>query len=153
MRYIGRVFLAEKNTELSVGAIWLGPPPLDTDWGEYIRVLDEFNRRMGAGVRPVLVQIIRVDEMPSAVVRRELGELRKRIRPDVINAVVSQESVMRYIQVALNWLHKPHYDSTVHATVDAALEHIKRALGAPAGDKRLAALRGLVAELDRRSGR
>lgn len=147
------MFLAEKNTELGVGAIWLGPPPLDPDWGEYIRVLDEFNRSMGAGARPVLVQIVRVDEMPSAVVRRELGELRKRIRPDVINAVVSQEPVMRYIQIALNWLHKPHYDSTVHATVGAAFEHIERGLGAPAGDKRVAALRGLVAELERRAGR
>jgi hypothetical protein len=152
VRYIARVFLVEKNTEVGVGAIWLGLPSLDSDWGEYIRVLDEFNRIMGAGVRPVLVQIIQVDEMPSAVVRRELGELRKRIRPDVINAVVSQESVVRYIQVALNWLHKPHYDSTVHATVDAAFEHIKRALGAQAGDRRLAALQGLVAELERRAG-
>jgi hypothetical protein len=153
VRYTRAVFLIETSREHGVGALLLGSPVAEADWGEYVRAIGDLNRGLRPPGRPVLAQLIRIADMPSATVRREIAELRKRVRPDVVNVVISQEPIVRYAQIALGWLHPPHYDSTVHATPGSAFAHVERALNAAAGDARVAALRRLVAALERRAPR
>lgn len=147
------MFLVETDVELGVAAVLLGPPGSDADWLAYARARDELNRRVGLGPRPVLVQLLRSAAVPSATMRRELAGLRGRIRSNVVNVVVSASAIIRHVQTALDWYHKPHYHSSTHATVASAFAHLERALGGPAEAARLAALRRLVASLEARAAR
>ena len=147
---LASVFLLESNPTLGVAAVFLGPPGSDDDWRAYVAALDELNSTVRRDLRPILVQIIRGAAMPNPTMRRELADLRGRIRADVVNVVVSSSPILRNIQTALDWLRKPHYDSTAHPNVTTAFFHLERTLGSEAAD-RLEILRGLVNQLDKRT--
>ena len=70
-------------------------------------------------------------DVPSPVVRRELAELRGRIRPDAINVVVAEDATVRLMQTALDWIRRPHYESSNHGDFLAAHAHVEKVLGHP----------------------
>lgn len=108
------------------------PPCGDEGWRNYIRAIDELQATTSWLVRPVLIQVLRHGiDVPSPVVRRELAMLRKRIRPDAVNAVVVEDATVRLVQTALDWLYRPHYASSSHADFAAALAQVERSLGRP----------------------
>ncbi|MCB9615734.1 MAG: hypothetical protein H6722_25155 [Sandaracinus sp.] len=82
-------------------------------------------------LRPVVVQFLSGFQVPDALVRKKLGEVRGGIRPDVINAVVTDSLRVRAAQTAIDWWHKPHYDSSTHGTLDEALARVESSLGTP----------------------
>lgn len=108
------------------------PPCGDEGWRAYIRAIDELQAATSRVVRPALIQVLRHGiDVPSPVVRRELATLRKRIRPDVVNAVVVEDATVRLVQTALDWIYRPHYVSSSHASFAAALAQVERSLGRP----------------------
>ena len=108
------------------------PPCGDEGWRAYIRAIDELQAATVRVVRPALIQVLRHGiDVPSPVVRRELATLRKRIRADVINAVVVEDATVRLVQTALDWIYRPHYVSSSHANFAAALAQVERAIGRP----------------------
>lgn len=120
--------------------ILLAPPADDRDWRAYVAEIDAMNRTVAPGVRPVLLQQIQPGvPPPSALVRKELAELRKRIRADALNVVVLPSTLPRVAQVALDWLHKPHYESHTVSDLETALTLIEARIGA-AGELRAMAL-------------
>jgi hypothetical protein len=119
------VFLLKTNPLLGIGALLLGPPSPDTDWVDYIHALDALNLEVRKDVRPILIQLLRGASMPTATTRKALAGLRTRIRPDVINLVVSSSPVIRNAQTALDWIRKPVYTSTIHATRALAFAHLE----------------------------
>ncbi|WP_053235487.1 hypothetical protein [Sandaracinus amylolyticus] len=135
------MFFVDFDQERGLAVVGLAPPGTDADWIAYADAIDEMNRTIPPGVRPVLLQLIRSGmPMPSALVRRRLADLRATIRRDAINVVVSDSATLRAAQTALDWVRKPHYDSSTHAAVESAIAHVERALGSPApGLGRLAA--------------
>lgn len=136
-----------------MAAVLLGPPVSDDEWSAFVKALDEMNRSPSFTTRPVLAQLVRGAFMPPATVRRQIAELRGRIRADAVNVVISDSAAVRHVQTALDWLHKPHYDSTVHATNEAAFAHVERALGVSAWGEPVSTLRRLVTSLERRAAR
>jgi hypothetical protein len=146
------VFLFEQSLEMNLAVVSMGPPSSDADWTAYLQALDEMNRTASVTARPVLAQVLRSPSVPSATVRRAIGAFRERIRPDVINVVISDSITVRHVQTALDWLHKPHYDSTVHATSESGLAHVERLLGPSGWAERGPTLRRLVAAIERRMG-
>lgn len=114
------------------GVLVMAPPGADEQWRAYIRTIDDLQGRIGDGMRPVLVQVLRRGiQVPSPIVRRELAQLRQRIRTDAINAVVVEDAAIRLVQTALDWLHRPHYSSSNHPDFAAALAHIEKLMGHP----------------------
>lgn len=114
------------------GVLVMGPPADDAQWRAYIRIIDELQGRIAASKRPVLVQVMRKGiQVPSPIVRRELAQLRQRVRADAINAVVVEDTAIRLVQAALDWLHRPHYTSSNHPDFAAALSHIEKLIGHP----------------------
>jgi hypothetical protein len=105
-------------------------------WTEYAEALEALNRDAPSGTVPcVLVQGIRNGvDMPSALLRRRLGAIRAKIPASVINVVVTESRVIRTMQVALDWLQKPVYDSSTHADITSAIAHVERVLGRPEPD-------------------
>lgn len=144
------MLLLETNAELGVAALAFGSSALDPEWLDYIRALDALNLEVRRGIRPVLMQLLHAPPITSATTRRELAALRQRIRPDVVNMVVSSSPLVRNAQTALDWLRKPHYASTSHATSAAALAHVAGYLP-PSDAPRIAELARLVARVERRS--
>lgn len=110
----------------------LGSPCDDAQWRSYIRAIDDLQARIDDATRPVLIQVLLAQlAMPSAVVRRELAQLRQRVRADAVNAVIAQDTSIRLVQTALDWLHKPHYASSSHADFASALAHVEAVLRRP----------------------
>lgn len=144
------MFLVESNAAQGVAVVLLGPPSSDADWREYTGALDELNLAVSPSLRPVLLQVIRGAAMPNPTTRRELAALRGRIRPDVINVVVSSSPILRNVQTALDWLRKPHYDSTIHATPAAAYFYLERQLG-EAAKQRIDLVKSFVRTIERRA--
>jgi hypothetical protein len=108
------------------------PPQGDSGWREYVRAIDDLQARIDHSKRPVLIQILRRGlALPTPVVRRELAELRSRIRPDAINVVVAEDATVRLMQTALDWIRRPHYASSNHGDFLAAQAHAEKVLGRP----------------------
>ncbi|HRI49588.1 MAG TPA: hypothetical protein PLW65_05350 [Pseudomonadota bacterium] len=128
------------------GILVMGPPSDDEQWRAYIRTIDELQARIDPRTRPVLIQMLRRGiAVPSPVVRRELSQLRQRIRADAVNAVIVEDASIRLVQTALDWLHRPHYTSSNHPDFAAALAQIEKALG-----RRVPALPRLYREISRK---
>lgn len=108
------------------------PPQGDQGWQEYAQTIDQLQAQIPRRTRPVLVQVLRRGlDVPSAVMRRELAELRGRIRADAVNVVVAEDPTVRLMQTALDWVRRPHYDSSNHGDFASALQHAERLLGRP----------------------
>lgn len=120
-------------------ALLLTPPADDRDWRAYIAEIDAMHRSVPVGLRPVLLQQIQPGvRPPSALVRKELGELRKRIRADALNVVVVPASLPRAAQIALDWLHKPHYESHTVSDLESAFTVLEARLGPVPGLREMA---------------
>jgi hypothetical protein len=141
------VFLLETNAPLGVAALLLGPPSSDEEWIEYIHAVDGLNLEVRTDVQPILVQLLRGATMPSATTRKALAALRTRIRADAVNVVVSSSPLVRNAQTALDWLRKPHYTSTIHATTELAFAYLAKTRPSE-DDRRVEALRRLVDQLE-----
>lgn len=127
------MLVVEKRPELGMAVVVLVAPTTDEDWLAYAAAIDAMNRVAPRTVRPVLMQVLRRGVgIPSPLVRRQLGELRARIRPDAINVVVAESGAIRGAQIALDWIRRPHYDSSTHPDVASALAHVEALLGRPA---------------------
>lgn len=114
------------------GVLVMAPPAEDAQWRAYIRTIDDLQGRIDGSTRPVLVQVLRKGiQVPSPIVRRELSQLRQRVRADAINAVVVEDAGIRLVQAALDWLYRPHYASSNHPDFAAALSHIEKLVGHP----------------------
>lgn len=125
----------------------MGPPCGDEQWRAYIRTVDELQAQIDPRTRPVLIQMLRRGiAVPSPVVRRELSQLRQRIRADAVNAVIVEDASIRLVQTALDWLHRPHYASSNHPNFAAALAQIEKVLG-----RRVPALLRLYSEVSRKT--
>lgn len=106
------------------------PTQGDAGWRAYVQTIDEVQARVPRGQRPVIVQVFRRGlDAPSPMLRRELAALRGRIRPNAINAVVAEDTSVRLIQTALDWLHRPHYESSTFADFASAQAYIEALLG------------------------
>lgn len=109
------------------------PPCEDAGWRTYIQAIDQMQAGLPPSTRPVLIQVLgRGMDTPSPKVRREMAELRARIRVNAINAVVAEDPAIRLMQTALDWIRRPHYQSSNHAAFSSAVEHIEKLLGQPA---------------------
>jgi len=120
--------------DLSEGCAVLvvSPPQGDAGWRAYAQAIDDLQARVDRSTRPVLVQVLRRGlDVPNPLVRRELAQLRARIRADAINTVVAEDASVRLMQTALDWLRRPHYDSSNFSDFASARAHIERALGRP----------------------
>gem|GEM_PF-485218 len=110
----------------------VNPPQGDAGWRAYAQAIDDLQARVDRSTRPVLVQVLRRGlDVPNPVVRRELAQLRARIRADAINTVVAEDASVRLMQTALDWLRRPHYDSSTFSDFTSAHAHIEKALGRP----------------------
>lgn len=106
------------------------PPQGDAGWRAYIQAIDDLQARVDRSTRPVLVQVLRRGlDVPNPVVRRELAQLRARIRADAINTVVAEDASVRLMQTALDWLRRPHYNSSSFPDFASAHSHIEKVLG------------------------
>ncbi|MCA9614564.1 MAG: hypothetical protein H6721_03415 [Sandaracinus sp.] len=141
------MFAIELDEARGFAALWLGPPPTSGDWEAYLNEIKRLNAVVRRDLRPVVVQFLSGFQVPDALVRKKLGEVRGGIRPDVINAVVTDSLRVRAAQTAIDWWHKPHYDSSTHGTLDEALARVESSLGRPAPE-----LRGLCERVLRRVG-
>lgn len=120
----------EKHLREGWAALVLSAPADDRDWRAYAAAIDDMNREAPERVRPVLLQqILPGVPAPSAIVRKELGELRKRIRADALNVVIVPSTLPRAAQVALDWLHKPHYETHTFGDLESGLSLIEARLG------------------------
>jgi hypothetical protein len=109
------------------------PPCGDAGWRAYIQAIDRLQAEVLPSLRPVLIQVLgRGMDTPSARVRREMAELRGRIRADAINAVVAEDPAIRLMQTALDWIRRPHYQSSNHPEFSLAVAHVEKLLGRPA---------------------
>lgn len=114
------------------GVLVVSPPQGDAGWRTYIQTIDDLQARIDRKIRPVLIQVLRRGlDVPSAVMRREMAALRGRIRPEAINIVVAEDTSIRLMQTALDWLRRPHYDSQNVANFASAQAYVERALGRP----------------------
>ena len=115
-----------------VGVLIVTPPFPEEQWAEYCRYIEELSAQTKPGTRPVLLQIM--DDgisLPSPRARKMMAELRAKIRPTAINAVVSSSAMVRMMGVALDWLRKPHYASAWFADVPSATRFLEENLGRP----------------------
>lgn len=136
------MFVIEADRARGFGVLMLAPPGSDDDWRAYADAIGALNREVTRDVRPVLLQILCVGiPIPSALVRKRLAELRATIRADAINAVVAESAAVRTAQVALDWIRKPHYESSSHADLASALAHVERVLARPLPELRELAIR------------
>lgn len=109
------------------------PPCEDAGWRAYIQAIDRLQAEVLPAMKPVLIQVLdRGMDTPSPKVRREMAALRMRIRADAINAVVAEDPAIRLMQTALDWLRRPHYQSSNHPTFSPAVAHVEKLLGQPA---------------------
>lgn len=137
------MFLVEYDAEYGVAILALGPPATDADWTAYGDAIESLNQKVPSHVRPVLMQFIGSGTpFPTPLTRRRMANLRAHIRADAVNVVVSTSPTVRGVQVALDWLRKPHYDSSSHPDAESAMAHAEKVIG-----KRLPALRALYAKI------
>ncbi|MCU0656381.1 MAG: hypothetical protein MUF64_14345 [Polyangiaceae bacterium] len=117
---------------LGCAVLVLSPPCEEAGWREYIAAIDQLQAQVSPKVRPVLLQVLRRGiTTPPPLVRREMAALRGRIRGDAINAVVADDPSVRLMQTALDWLRRPHYESSTHARAEQACAWVEGALGRP----------------------
>jgi hypothetical protein len=137
------MFLVEYDAENGVAIVVLAPPATDADWTAYGDTIESLNQRVPPHVRPVLLQFIGAGTpFPTPLTRRRMANLRAHIRADAVNVVVSTSHTVRGVQIALDWIRKPHYDSSSHADAAAAMAHAEKVIGKP-----LPALRALHAKI------
>lgn len=116
-----------------VAVLIIAPPPVPDEWVEYCNYIEGMNEkatRAVAGTRPVLLQIMREGvAMPSPRERKMMADLRGKIRPSAVNAVVCDSAVLRMMGIALDWIRKPHYASKWHGDLASATAFIEAELG------------------------
>src|SRR4051794_38293512 len=110
------MMIVESRPDLGMAVVLLAPATSDEDWLAYASAIESMNRSAPRSLRPVLMQVLRRGiGMPSPLVRKQLADLRGRIRADAINVVVLESAAIRGVQTALDWLRKPEYDSSTHS--------------------------------------
>lgn len=118
-----------------VAVIVLEPPPVPNEWTIYVDAVRALNRRgstAGRDVRPVVLQIMKGGlELPTAVERRAIAELRSEIRPNAINCVATDSVPFRMMGTAIDWIRKPHFASSWQSDVRSAIAFIEGELGRP----------------------
>lgn len=116
-----------------VAVLIIAPPAVPDEWADYCAYIEGMNdkaTRAVAGTRPVLLQIMREGvAMPSPRERKMMADLRAKIRPSAVNAVVCDSAVLRMMGVALDWIRKPHYASKWHADLPSGIAFIEGELG------------------------
>lgn len=126
------MFLVESDPARGIAVVVIGPPASDADWVAYADTLETLNKQVPKHTRPLLMQLIRSGTaFPTPLTRQRLGRLRAEVRADTINVVVSGSQTIRGVQIALDWIRKPHYDSSSHPTAEAALRHAEGLMGRP----------------------
>lgn len=116
----------------ALGVIIATPPCEDAGWIEYIQRVGDMLDLIPPGKRPVLIQILRDGVgLPSPRTRKALADLRRRVPRNAVNAAVVESGAVRMMQVALDWIHKPHYESKTHADFESAMAQLETSLGRP----------------------
>ena len=115
-----------------VAVIIVGPPFAEAKWSDYCAAIEKLSEQTKAGTRPVLLQIMRDGvEMPNARGRKMMADLRGKIRPTVVNAVVVQSPMLRMMGTALDWIRKPHYASRWFTEVNPAIRFLEQTVARP----------------------
>jgi hypothetical protein len=118
------------DTKEAFGVIIAAPPCEDDGWRAYIQRVTDMLALVPPGRRPVLIQILRDGVgLPSPRTRKALADLRRRVPGNAINAVVVESASVRMLQIALDWIYKPHYESKTHADFESAMRQLEASLG------------------------